>query len=139
MEHNGDAAVLTDRGGECDCLEPRKAKMRAQQVTHDGLDTTSDDKRAVILELPLSYVIKSEYALPLQHVLRLYTVGSLLRAWRYPKVQKKIEDVFDTPEQAHNAIATCAAWLGFQTVAAPGPVPAWWRPEDDVVQVMAAR
>lgn len=113
--------------------------MRAEQTTHDGLGIPIDGRRSVILELPLTCVIKSQYALPLQQVLRLYTVGSLLRAWRYPRVQKKIEDVFDSPEQAHHAIATCAAWLGFQTVAAPGPVAAWWRPEDDVAQVMAAR
>lgn len=115
------------------------ASMRAQRTTHDGLGIIPDEKRTAILELPLSCVIKSQYALPLQQVLHLYTVGSLLRAWRYPKVQKRIEDLFDSPDQAHHAIATCAAWLGFQTVAAPGPVPAWWRPEDDVVQVMAAR
>lgn len=115
------------------------ARMNAQQIANDGLGTSPDDKRTVILSLPLTCVIKSQYALPLQQVLRLYTVGNLLGAWRYPKAQKKIEDIFDSPEQAHHAIATCAAWLGFQTVAAPGPVPAWWRPEDDVVQVMAAR
>lgn len=111
--------------------------MQAQHVTHDGLKTAPDDKRNAILDLPLSRVIKSEYALPLQHVLRLYTVGNLLGAWRYPKVQKKIEDVFDTPEQAHHAIATCAAWLGFQTVAAPGPVPAWWKHEDAPIVIDA--
>ena len=86
--------------------------MQARQVTHDGLGTTPEDKRSVILNLPLSCVIKSQYALPLQHVLRLYTVGNLLGAWRYPKVQKRIEDVFDSPEQAHHAIATCACVAG---------------------------
>lgn len=83
--------------------------------------------RHPILDLPLTQVIKTEYALPLQDVLKLYTVGNLLGAWRSLEAQKSIEDVFDTPEQAHHAIATCAAWVGFQIVAAPGPVPAWWQ------------
>ena len=83
-----------------------------------------------ILDLPLTNVIKQEYALTLQHVLKLYTVGNLLGAWRTPSNQQSIEDVFDTPEQAHHAIATCAAWLGYHIVAAPCPVPAWWHSEE---------
>ena len=70
--------------------------------------------------------MRSEIALPLQHVLKLHTVGSLLNAWRNPKNHKSIEQVFDTPQQARHAIAVCAAWLGVQTLAAPEVVPAWW-------------
>ena len=70
--------------------------------------------------------MRSEIALPLQHVLQLYTVGSLLKAWRNPKNHKSIEQVFDSAQQARHAVAVCAAWLGVQTLAAPNPVPAWW-------------
>jgi len=83
-----------------------------------------------ILDLPLTLVIRGEYALPLQHLLKLYTVGNLLGAWRNNETQRSIEEIFDTPEQAHHAIATCAAWCGFKTVAAPHPVDAWWLNEE---------
>ena len=53
-------------------------------------------------------------------------VGCLLRAWRSPKCQRSIEKLFDSPEQARHAAATCAAWLGFDTRAIHEPVPAWW-------------
>lgn len=86
--------------------------------------------RHPILDLPLTAVIRTQYSLPLQHVLKLYTVGNLLGAWRDLDIQRSIEELFDTPEQAHHAIATCAAWVGFQTVAAPRPVDAWWHHED---------
>ena len=79
-----------------------------------------------VLDLPLSDVMRSEIALPLQHVLKLYSVGSLLNAWRNPKNHRSIEQVFDSPQQARHAIAVCAAWLGVQTLATPNPVPAWW-------------
>lgn len=85
-----------------------------------------------ILDLPLNHVMRAEIALPLQHVLRLYTVGNFLSAWRSPKNQKNIEQIFLSPEQARHAAATCAAWLGVQTPAAPSPVPAWW-PHDSAV------
>jgi hypothetical protein len=80
-----------------------------------------------ILDLPLSDVMRSEIALPLQHVLKLPTVGSLLNAWRNPKNHRSIEQVFDSPQQARHAVATCAAWLGVQTLATPGGVAAWWQ------------
>jgi len=70
--------------------------------------------------------MRPEIALPLQHVLQLYTVGSLLKAWRNPKNHKSIEQVFDSPQQARHAIAVCAAWLGVQSLAAPNTVAAWW-------------
>lgn len=80
--------------------------------------------------------MRPEIALPLQHVLKLYTVGSLLKAWRNPKNHRSIEQVFDTPEQARHAIATCANWLGINTLAHHEPVPAWW-PTAEPVQVGA--
>src|SRR4028118_647142 len=80
--------------------------------------------RNPILDLPLSAVMRSEIALPLQHVLRLYTVGSLLHAWRNPKNHRSIEQVFDSPQQARHAIAVCAAWMGVQSLAGAGAAPA---------------
>ena len=86
--------------------------------------------RNPILDLPLGDVMRSEIALPLQHLLKIYTVGSLLNAWRNPKNQRSIEQLFDSPQQARHAVAVCAAWLGVQTLAAPNPVPEWW-PRDE--------
>jgi hypothetical protein len=79
-----------------------------------------------VLEIPLHEVMRPEIALPLQHVLQLYTVGSFLSAWRNPKNHRSIEQVFDTPQQARHAVAVCAAWLGVQQGAAAKPVPGWW-------------
>jgi hypothetical protein len=84
-----------------------------------------------ILGLPLTAVMRSEIALPLQHVLQLYTVGHFLSAWRNPKSQRSIEQVFDSPHQARHAAATCAAWLGIATRPTHGPVPAWWRDDTE--------
>jgi len=89
-----------------------------------------------ILDVPLTSVMRPEIALPLQHVLQLYTVGSLLKAWRNPRNHRSIEQIFDSPEQARHALAVCAAWLGVQTQAAHEPVPAWWR-GDERVQIGA--
>lgn len=85
-----------------------------------------------VLDVPLSSVMRPEIALPLQHVLQLYTVGSLLKAWRNPKNHRSIEQVFETPEQARHAVAVCAAWLGIQIRATHEPVPAWWRGDERV-------
>ncbi len=74
--------------------------------------------------------MRSQIALPLQHILRLHTVGSLLNAWRNPKNRRSIEQVFDSPQQARHAIAVCAGWLGVQSVATPNPVPQWWVQDD---------
>ncbi|HSI35651.1 MAG: hypothetical protein ACAI43_12140 [Phycisphaerae bacterium] len=79
-----------------------------------------------IMELPLTEVIKPEIALTLQHVLRLYTVGNLLEAWRTPKSQRSIEQVFETPQQARHAVATCATWLGRDEGAVHRAVVGWW-------------
>ena len=56
--------------------------------------------RNAVLDLPLTEVMRSEIALTLKHVLNIYTVGGLLRAWRSPRNHKSIEQVFDTPQQA---------------------------------------
>ena len=82
--------------------------------------------RNPILDLPLSEFMRSEIALPLQHVLRLYPVGSFLNAWRNPKNHRSIEQVFDSPQQARHAVATCAAWLGIESRASQPSVSPWW-------------
>jgi hypothetical protein len=84
--------------------------------------------RNPVLDLPLATVMRNEIALPLQHVLNLYTVGSFLNAWRNPRNHKSIEQVFDTPQQARHAVAVCAAWLGVTTPASmEHNVVAWWQ------------
>src|SRR4051812_21979927 len=88
-----------------------------------------------VLDVPIGQVMRPEIALPLQHVLKIYTVGNFLNAWRSPKQQRNIEQIFDTPHQARHAAATCAAWLGIKTLATPNPVPAWWA--HDVSQSIA--
>jgi hypothetical protein len=84
-----------------------------------------------VLGLPLTAVMRPGIALPLQQVFRIYTVGSFLIAWRNPKSQRTIEQVFDSPQQARHAAATCAAWLGINTAPAASPVTAWWRTDDE--------
>ena len=76
--------------------------------------------------------MRAEIALTLQHVLKLHTVGSLLKAWRSPANHRSIEQVFDSPEQARHAVAVCATWLGVQTLAHHEPVPAWWAGTEQV-------
>jgi hypothetical protein len=88
--------------------------------------------RNPVLDLPLSAVMRSEIALPLQHVLKVYTVGSFLSAWRSPKRQREMERLFDSPQQARHAATICAAWLGFET---PPTTPqdvdlGWWRKDE---------
>jgi hypothetical protein len=82
--------------------------------------------RNAILDLPLSEVMRPEIALPLQHLMNLYTVGQLLNAWRRPRNHTSIERLFDNPAQARHAIAVCAAWLGVNTHASVESVSAWW-------------
>ena len=82
-----------------------------------------------VLDVSLGEVMVPEIALPLQHVLKIYTVGNLLSAWRNPRNQRSIEQVFDSPQQARHAMTVCTAWLGFQTPAMVTPVKAWWLPE----------
>lgn len=85
--------------------------------------------RNPILDLPLTQVMRHDIALPL-HVLKIYTVGNLLKAWRSANMQKLIERVFDSPAEARNAVATCATWLGVRTLATHEPVMGWWRDDD---------
>jgi hypothetical protein len=93
--------------------------------------------RNAVLDLPLSQVMRSEIALTLKHVLNIYTVGGLLRAWRSPRNHKSIEQVFDTPQQARHAVAVCAAWLGINTSASVEDVSAWWPTDATQPSVMA--
>jgi hypothetical protein len=83
-----------------------------------------------VLDVPLSSVIRPEIALPLEQIMKIYTVGSLLRAWRNPKNHRSIEQLFDSPEQARHALAVCAAWLGIEIQASHTVVPAWWHRDD---------
>jgi hypothetical protein len=94
--------------------------------------------RNPILDVSLVEVMRSEIALPLQHMMHLYTVGQFLNAWANPFNQPKIERVFDTPEQAHHAAAVCAGWLGCRLTFTPPPEPVvgWWS-EDRAVSAAA--
>lgn len=84
-----------------------------------------------VLELPIDQVMRPQIALPLQQVLKIYTVGNFLNAWRSPRSQKQIEQIFDSAEQARHAAATCAAWLGVKTPVTHNLVPAWWPGDAD--------
>jgi hypothetical protein len=90
-----------------------------------------------IRDLPLTDIMRPQIALTLQHVLRIYTVGSLLDAWRNPKSQRSIEQVFESPQQARHAVATCAMWLGVQWDGMQrAGVGGWWT-EDQVGEPLA--
>ena len=93
--------------------------------------------RNPIIDLPLVDIMRPEIALPLQHMLHLYTVGSFLKAWGNPHNHKHIEDVFDSPEQAHHAAAICAAWLGIKIAVAHDPNLGWWWPADKTAAIQA--
>jgi hypothetical protein len=83
-----------------------------------------------ILQLPLARVMRPEIALPLQQVLQVYTVGNFLVAWRDPRGQRQIEQIFDTPAQARHAVSVCATWLGVPNDATLVPTQAWWINDD---------
>jgi hypothetical protein len=89
-----------------------------------------------ILAVPLNEVMRSEIALPLQYVLRIYTVGSFLHAWANPRNHKSIEQIFQTPQQARHAAAVCAAWLGIRVNAAPQnhAISQWWISDEPRLQ-----
>jgi len=91
--------------------------------------------RNPILDLPLTAVIRSEIALPLQQILSIHTVGSLLGAWRNPQNQLSIEQIFDSPQQARHAVAVCATWLGVQMKPQATLPAGWWRDEATSVSV----
>jgi hypothetical protein len=82
------------------------------------------------LDMPLTMVVRPEIALVLQKVLDLYTVGGLLEEWRTQRGQRRVEELFDTPEQARQAVAVCASWVGGQTTLSAGVVPTWWAAEE---------
>jgi hypothetical protein len=83
--------------------------------------------RNPILDLPLGQVMRPEIALPLRHVLHIQTVGGFLRAWNSPRKQRQMEQVFDTPEQARQAAAVCAAWLGVPSNVIHKHAGPWWQ------------
>ena len=67
--------------------------MQSQHLARSGASTTCGSRpKHPILDLPLTTVIRPRYALTLQHVLKIYTVGNLLGAWRRMDNQKTIED-----------------------------------------------
>ena len=92
--------------------------------------------RNPILDLPLTAVIRAEIALPLEQILSICTVGSLLSAWRLPENQKHIEQLFDSPQQARHAVAVCATWLGVQMKPLASAPAGWWR-SDEATSVSA--
>jgi hypothetical protein len=94
-------------------------------------------ERNAVLALPLTEVMRWEIAVSLQHVLHLYTVGNFLRAWGNPNNHKQIERVFDCPEQAQHAAATCAAWLGIRPVVSYNADAGWWWPMDGQAPMQA--
>ena len=96
--------------------------------------------RNPVLDVPLEQVMRPEIALPLQHVLQIYTVGNFLRAWKNIRNHKSIEQIFDSPQQARHAAAVCAAWLGIRAPAQTQPTPltgGWWRADDKSVGAAA--
>lgn len=90
--------------------------------------------RHPILDIPLTSVLKPEIALSLQQVLRIYTVGNLIDAWQDPRDQKRIEQLFDTPDQARHAVSVCATWLGFDTPVMRKPNGDPWRAGEITLQ-----
>jgi len=112
----------------------RAWRERAQVfVAPTGWDRGSCMTKNPILALPLNQVMRAEIALPLQQMLQLYTVGNFLSAWRNPKTQKFIEQVFESPEQARHAAATCAAWLGVASRPTTTIPSAWWLNDNDML------
>src|SRR5580693_2570808 len=93
--------------------------------------------RNPVLDLPLAEVLRPQIALSLQHVCHVYTVGQFLRSWGSPSRQKKIEQMFDSPEQARHAATVCAAWLGIKSIVMVNPELGWWRDEPPGMQAAA--
>ena len=80
-----------------------------------------------ILEVAVSDFLRPEIALTLQHVMNIYTVANLIDAWNLPREQRRIEQLFDSAEQARHAISVCATWLGFETFTMNPPPTNPWR------------
>ena len=93
--------------------------------------------RNPILDIPLLDIMRLEIALPLRQMLNLYTVGNFLSAWGNPRNHRSIEQVFDSPEQAHHAAATCAAWLGLKIAVGHDPNLGWWWRADERQSIQA--
>lgn len=83
-----------------------------------------------VMNVSLNQVMRSEIALPLAHIMNIHTVGQFVRAWRSPRNQKSIEQIFDTPEQARHAAAVCSTWVGATTRATTMPPITWWVADD---------
>ena len=83
-----------------------------------------------VLNIPISQIMRPEIALPLQHILQVHTVGGFLNAWREPRNQRQIEQLFDSPQQARHAAAVCATWLGVKSNLSHVVAGAWWAGED---------
>ena len=118
-------------------LELNREGVMAVVTSTPAAPGAATPPRHPVLSLPLTQVMRSEIALPLQHVLQLYTVGAFLNAWRNPKNHKSIEQIFDTPQQARHAAAVCATWLGIQTSASARIAGAWWVGDDRQQQIDA--
>lgn len=83
-----------------------------------------------VLDVSLADVLRPDIALPLQQLMRIYTVGSFLRAWENPIAQPQIQHLFDSAEHAHSAIALCATWAGWASAALPAGSAAGWMRAD---------
>lgn len=81
--------------------------------------------------LSLSSILRPEIALPLARLLHIYTVGALLARWRSPRDRESIEQLFDSPEQARQAVGVCGGWVGITARALHRPVDAWWPNNED--------
>jgi hypothetical protein len=88
--------------------------------------------RKAIRNVPLDEVLRHEIALPLQQMMKIYTVGNFVAAWCNPDNQERIARIFDTPEQAQHAAAVCANWMGARLTFTPMqlPVTGWWRSDE---------
>jgi len=82
--------------------------------------------RNPILDVPLTSLFRPDIALSLQQVLRLYTIGNLVDQWQDPRDQRRIEQLFENPDQARHAVNVCAAWLGFDPMVMKPPAGDPW-------------
>lgn len=117
-----------------DAADNNHVPSRTQRT--DARETKSFSKahrmwKNAILGLPITDIIREDIALPLHHVFQIYTVGSFLQAWANPSFQREIEELFDSPDQARHAAATCAGWIGAKVSLSLRPERelGWWRDE----------
>ena len=92
-----------------------------------------------VLDISLREVLRPELALQLEQLLKIYTVGNFLRAWKSPSRQRNIEQLFDTPHQARHAAQVCATWLGLPVVPtqSDAQLTGCWASEPDTRRVAA--